>query len=153
MKTNRSATLIQTDKFPVEWQEGDSHPPPGFDFAKSLLEEIKLSGGESSIDALDEDCWEHANWYFWLTWEKETYWFRLECSLIETSQPTWLVSISRSIGFFKNLLGKGKESDQIEASLQEASTTCIQRITGAEEIQWIDSDTAIDRLYGQGTAI
>ena len=150
MRTDKSAAIVQTDRFPVEWQEGDSHPPPGFDFAKSLLEELKHNGAESSIDELEEDYWEHTNWYFWLRWNNENYDFRVECSLLETDPPTWLVDITRSIGMLRALVGKGRERDQICVALQEATSRCVEQLTGAAGIQWMSSDIAIDRLYGQG---
>ncbi len=150
MRTDQSAALVRTYRFLVEWEEGDNHPPPGFDFARSLLDELKRNGAESTIDKLEQDYWEHTNWYFWLTWGKERYNFRIECSLLETDPPTWLVDITKSIGLLRTLAGRGRERDEISVALQQATSRCLEQLTGEADIMWMDSDTAIGRLYGQG---
>ncbi len=48
-----SATLIRTDKFAVEWGDGESEPPPGLDFCRALFDELKRRGVESNIGTVE----------------------------------------------------------------------------------------------------
>lgn len=146
MNTNKSATLFETEQFHEEWQEDDDKAPPGYKLAKYLLFKLKESGASSSIVELEEDYWEHQNWYFWITWNDLEYNLRVESSLDE--EKLWFIGISKRIGIFKALFRNGKERDNIDLSLRDATTTILKHIANSKNISWLEHDDALDILNG-----
>lgn len=142
-----SATLIRTDNFAVEWGDDDSEPPPGLDFSRALLDELKRRGVESKLGTIEKDHWEHTNWYFWVTWENVEYSFRIECSMQECAPALWLIDITRPIGIWKSIFGRGRERHEIAASFLEVAGECLETIAKVGPVEWIDSDVAIDQIY------
>lgn len=149
MTMSVSATLIKTDRFTVDWGEGDdSEPPPGLDFALALLDELRRKGARSNLNTIDEDCWEHTNWFFWVTWEKTEYTFTIQCSPSEDVPTLWLIEITKSIGIWKSILGRGRERQEIDPSFLKTVGECLEGITGVSHVGWIDSTVAFDQMFG-----
>ncbi len=143
-----SATIIRTDRFSVEWGDGDSSPPPGLDFACALFHDLKCGGAKSNIDTVEHDYWEHSNWFFWITWENIRYSFRIECGFQECVPAIWLVDITKSIGFWRIVLGRGKKRYEIPRSFLTTVGEALERIAGVSQVDWIESDVAINQIYG-----
>lgn len=142
-----SATLIRTDRFAVQWGEGDSEPPPGFDFSCALLGELKRQGVVTDIEVLEADYWEHTNWYFWVTHRQVRHWFRIECSLRECVPALWLVDITKSVGLWGTIMGRTKERTSIAEDFRQTIEQCLQRVADVPQVDWIESDVAIDQIY------
>jgi hypothetical protein len=94
--------------------DGDASPPPGREFADTLLKRLLQAGAESRTREVPADWWEHSNWFFSVSWGGNTYDLTVEPSPNDTSPPTWAVGVSKAIGVFKALFGRANLRYEVE---------------------------------------
>lgn len=146
---NPTAVLLQTNQFPAEWGENpDQDPPPGYELASALLKQLRASGADSKLETLPIDWFEHANWYFSVSWHGVTYDFRVELSLEETVQPTWMISFAKSMGVLHALFGKRERCYEVDPEFTALVGMCITTTTGINSFEWITEDEATTIIYG-----
>ena len=145
-----SATLVRTDRFLTEWGEGDSEPPPGFDFSTALLAGLKERGVGSSIETLEQDYWEHANWYFWITHKDVGYWIFIHCYFEDQDPPLWLIQLSRKVGVLRLVFGGTKKREEIDEELLDLVGECLIDVAGLETVEWLPCDGATERFLRGG---
>jgi hypothetical protein len=140
-----SNAIVQSDRFPQQWGEGDSEPPPGRDFTQALLRGlVQHDPGLILYSAtVAEKHWEHSNWYFWVKWRSEEY--RIAVAAIPESNGQWLVAVTRvNIGLFKAVFGGSREVDD---RFLEILQNIIRGVAGTNEVKWVD-DKEVSNLLG-----
>ena len=143
--------LLESERFPSEWKyDGDTGPPPGHDFADSLLSRLLAAGVESTRDSVPTDWWEHSNWYFFVTWREIDHHLTIETAPMETSPPRWLVRVSKPLGTFRALFGNSSRNNALRHDIDEAFLrlveNCVMEVAEVDSVERITAEDAIDRL-------
>ena len=142
-KTN---AVFTSDRFDRTWhpEGGDSHPPPGRDFALALGDAFATAG--FNISQMDRKStneydlwWEHSYWYFYLTADRQKYLVQLEP--IDNGN-LWRVAFSLS-GGIGSLFRSHERALRMPAGLQQRAQAVIQSLTDCDDLRWMTEDEAV----------
>jgi hypothetical protein len=140
--------VISTFQFEQAWGDGDSHPPPGFDFAAALEKSFYAKGmGKFESPTIDPDQWEHTYWYFWIQLEGNEYFVTVESTMTPETKPgIWRVCFSRRLGFWRSFFDK---ADQLEmsAELRSCADQLIRDTASPQTIDWL-TDSQAEQMLG-----
>lgn len=138
--------VFTSDIFGRDWhpEGGDSHPPPGRDFALALGDAFVSAGWQvSQMDRNSDDpkslWWEHSYWYLFLTHSDRRYFVQIEP--IDNGN-LWRVAFSLRRGCLVSLFGDHRKSLVMSASLQSEVHRIIVRLTNCSDLRWITEDEA-----------
>ena len=95
--------IFDTDAFPEDWPDCDSNPPPGKAWLRHWCPNW-LKAPECTVQSVDDDNWEHANWFFLLAFGETEYTVFLMCTFEPEQFPRrWQLYFSRRRGLLKTL--------------------------------------------------
>ena len=143
--TNTNA-VFTTNRFDRTWhpEGGDSHPPPGRDFALALGDAFADTGCD--ISQMDRDYtdsndlwWEHSYWYFYATTDRQKYFVQIEPI---DNGDLWRVAFSMA-GGVGSLFRSHKNALRMPTSLQQRAQSIIQSLTDCNDLRWVTEDEAV----------
>jgi hypothetical protein len=144
-----TSLLLQSDRFAVEWGDDvDSIPPPGHEFANALLKRLRSAGAGSQLEELPLDWWEHSCWFFDIIWMGETYHLTLEPSPMASNPRIWCLGVSRRLRFFQAIFGGRALRHEVDDAFLSSVENCTKETAGADSIEWVTEDEAIERFWG-----
>ena len=115
------------------------------------MDELKTSTVSFSRPQVGEKDWEHSSWFMLLKWRDSQYQIDLEASPVDSTPPTWHLSVARCRGMFQTLFGGRAGRFNVPDDLLLELSTALQHIAHCEPITWITEDDAVDSLWGKPT--
>lgn len=138
--------VFTSDRFDRVWHPdgGDSHPPPGCDFALSLVDAFIAAGFD--VTQMDRDStdannlwWEHSYWYFFLIADRQKYFVQLEPI---DNGDLWRVAFSRS-GGIGSIFRSHQQALRMPMELQQRADAIIQSLAACDDLRWVTEDEAV----------
>ncbi|MEM7314924.1 MAG: addiction module protein [Planctomycetota bacterium] len=135
---NKSNAIFTSDHFDREWhpEGGDSHPPPGREFAVALGIAFADAGWQvmqlPDTPPPDErdDNWEHSYWFLHITRDSQSYWVYLEPI---GDDDTWRVGSRNNGGCLTAAFSIGQKRG-ITNSLRLDAESIIKRLAGCTDL-------------------
>jgi hypothetical protein len=139
--------VFTSDVLDRDWhpEGGDSHPPPGRDFALALGDAFVDRGWHvSQMDRETDDpkslWWEHSYWFLFLTHSDRSYFVQIEP--IDNGN-LWRVAFSLRRGCLAALFTDHQKSLVMSAALQSKVQRIIERLAKCNDLRWVTEDEAI----------
>ena len=138
------STLIRTDRYPVIWGDSvDGFPPAGYEFACALKnkldERVQTQHHSAFTDTSFQDTYE---WYFWVNYKEDTYYFNLLACITEYTPPYWLITfhkwVSRGLAGCLPIVNRfiSKPDYSIDPDFVTIVEESVKSLSGLDSIEW-----------------
>ena len=142
--------VFTSDRFDRQWHPdgGDSHPPPGRDFAVAIGHAFAGAGWDVMhlpADAPEDtrnDHWEHTYWYITIDADSDSFWLFVEPI---GDDDVWRIAFHPRRGCLTALFRRQREF-AISPRLKADTETVIHGLTDCDDLRWV-TDLEAESLW------